>query len=336
MKTLQFIFIFIGLFWALLSEARTWEKIEIPGAFCGNGEPYSVFLDHKDTDKLLIEFMGGGACWSEGTCYGSSPLTQLTPLQMAEATVMNDDSKAGNPWNQHTAIFMPYCTGDVHAGFHIAFYKPAVALYHSGYTNTVLTFAYLKQKNLVNFPALTDVTLWGYSGGAIGAFLHTDTLNPYLSANTRKTLIADSPGLHFGKTFWQKFPQQLNHDYAESFARIGLVYSLDDGFLAPLMGPVFLKLNDWNIGILQSTQDMVMSIIFGNISPQEHRRLVLGPQGIAAIAKNYANVKTWIADTITHTFLVRSQTAVYKDMLGETAWDFAVRVHGDTNKKPMP
>ncbi|KHD89116.1 MAG: hypothetical protein OM95_04615 [Bdellovibrio sp. ArHS] len=332
MKT-QLLFILIILF-SSLTQARTWQKIDIPGAHCGNGEVYSVYLSHKDSDKLLIEFMGGGACWSEGTCYGSSPLTRLTPLPGDPQTTVLAQESSKNPWSRHSALFFPYCTGDVFAGTHEAHYKPGVTLYHTGYTNVEAALAHLSYQGLISFQDLRDVTVWGWSAGAIGAFLHTETLRPYLNSNTRRTLIADSPGLHFGKNFWRKFTPQLTQDYLNQFAKIGLLASVDDGFIAPLMGPVFLRLDQWELGILQSTKDMVMSMVFGNITPEAHRSLVLGPSGIAAIAAPYSNVKTWIADVVTHTFLQREQTASVKDMKGETAWDFALRVYMGEKKNP--
>lgn len=327
MKTIKFILLFVSLSWSL-AEARNWERIYIPGAMCGDGQNYSVFIDRKDMDKLLVEFMGGGACWSEGTCYGNSPLTRIQPMEGPPPTTVVATEGPNNPWSHHTAVFMPYCTGDVHAGFHTASYQTSVMLYHNGYNNVVLTFQYLQQQNIIHFQDVIDATVWGYSAGAIGALLHGTTLESFLSGKAKKTLIADSPGLHFGKSFWQKFTSALNHDYAESFGRINLSYSVDDGFLAPLMGPVFLRYAHWNVGVLQSTKDLVMSIVFGDISPEGHSQLVLGPSGIAVIAKPFGNVRTWVADTTMHTFLVRTSSATYKDALGETAWDFAVRVHG--------
>ncbi|KYG67579.1 hypothetical protein AZI85_17380 [Bdellovibrio bacteriovorus] len=332
MKTYS-LFILITLF-SVITEARTWQKIDIPGAHCGNGQVYSVYLDRKDDDKLLIEFMGGGACWSEGTCYGSSPLTRLSPLPGDPQTTVMAQEKPGNPWQEHSALFFPYCTGDVFAGTHEAHYKPGATLYHTGATNIAAAFAYLNQQRVIDFKNLSDLTVWGWSAGAIGALLHTETMRPYLVASTRKTIIADSPGLHFGKNFWKKFTPALTQDYLAQFAKIGLIASVDDGFIAPLMGPVFAKLSDWNIGIMQSTKDMVMSMVFGNITPESHRALVLGPSGIAMIAAPFPNVKTWIADVVTHTFLQRDQTATVKDMKGETAWDFALRVYG-IKKNPV-
>ncbi|MGZ3818417.1 MAG: pectin acetylesterase-family hydrolase [Bdellovibrio sp.] len=308
------------------AEARNWEKISIPSAVCGDGEPYSVFLDRKDSDKLLVEFMGGGACWSEETCYGDRPLTKLFPPDNAFTSVIAQES-SDNPWSEHTALYIPYCTGDVHAGFHSASYKSGVMLYHQGFTNFVMTLQYLQQQKILNFKMMKDVLLWGASAGAIGALLHSETLDAYLDSSARRTLVADSPGLHFGKNFWHKFSNELNNDYEASFNKIDLSYSLDDGFIAPKFGPVFMKMQNWEVGILQSTEDFIMSIIFGNISPFEHRMLVLGPQGIPVIAQPYGNVKTWIMDGMTHTFLVKSKTATIRDMKGETAWDFVLRLY---------
>lgn len=334
MKTLQIFLFSVVLSAAFASQARDWEKVTIPGAVCGNGEPYSVFVGRAGSTGLVVEFMGGGACWSETTCYGSSPLTKLTPMEGPPPESMITTQGPGNPWTNHTAIFFPYCTGDVFAGHHVAYYKQGVPLYHSGYSNVLATLRYLQARNIVNFAGFNDVTVWGFSAGAIGALMHADTVEGYLSRSARKTLIADSPGLHFGNTFWRKFPDAMNRDFASTFARVGLTYSLDDGLLAPRMGPVFTHYGGWTIGILQSTKDMVMSMIFGNISPEAHRALVLGPRGIGAVAAAYPNVKTWIAETMMHTFLKQSSSASFKDMRGETAWNFVVRVHDPSKERP--
>lgn len=326
MKTLKLISILLVGFSLSLAEARSWEKINIPGAICGDGQSYSVFLDRKKADKLLVEFMGGGACWSEGTCYGDTRLTKIQPPENAVTSVIAKEAD-GNPWNEHTALYIPYCTGDVHSAFHSVSYKPDTPLYHQGFTNFVLTLQYLQQQSILNFKGMKDVTVWGASAGALGALVHSETLDAYLDIAAQRTLIADSPGLHYGKNFWYKFTENLNHDYQATFQKIDLTYSIDDGFIAPLFGPVFMRLGKWQIGILQATEDMVMSLVFGSIAPQDHRKLVLGPQGIPMVAKPYLNVKTWIMDGWNHTFLVKPNTAKVRDMSGETAWDFAVRVY---------
>lgn len=322
MRTIIYLSIVAFFFVSSTAFARVWERIEIPGAVCGNGEVYSVFLAPDLPDKLIVEFMGGGACWSEATCYGSNSLVNIRPIDFPMSTVMSQES-LGHPWRHDSGLYFPYCTGDVHAGLHHTSYRANTPFYHQGYTNVSLALRYLVQQKKINLRAVTDITVWGASAGAIGALVHANTLDKYLSQRVQRTLIVDSPGLHFGKTFWQKFSKKLNEDYAVSFGRIGLSYSLSDGMLAPRMGPVFRHYHRWKIGILQSTMDVVMSRIFGDISPLDHRTLVSGPKGIQAVALSYANVRTWISDTSNHTFLIRAATAALRNAEGQSAWEFA-------------
>jgi hypothetical protein len=239
--------------------------------------------------------------------------------------MMSEDP--ANPWAQHSILYFPYCTADVFSANHIATYKPGIQLYHYGYTNVILALQYLVQNNVIAFSGVQDLVVWGASAGALASFVHARNIEVLVSPTARKTLLSDSPGLHFGKSFWHKFSSQMNQDFSAHFGDAGFHYSLDDGLLAPLMGPVFMTYSSWKIGILQSTKDLVMSLVFGNITPEAHRNLVLGPQGIGEIAKSYPNVKTWIADVSMHTFLLRRFSGDFRSMQGETAWNFVVRTY---------
>lgn len=323
------IILIITLSSALTAQAQGWKKINIPNAVCGNGEPYSIFMDEGNAEQLVIEFMGGGACWSDSTCHGSQPLTSLVPLKGEPAVSVFTENVTESPWKSATKVYLPYCTGDVYSANHETQYRKSVKVYHRGYANTLQVFKFLKEKDLLRWQEVKDITLGGSSAGAIGALVHAKTLDQYLSADTRRTLISDSPGLHFGSTFWQKFPAPMKNDFAKSFASIGLDVDFNDGLLAPKMGPVFTGYAQWKIGILQSTKDMVMSLVFGNIVPDSHRRLVLGRDGIQEIAKDYDNVSTWIADLTQHTFLSKPQNSLMKDMKGETAKSFVYREYLD-------
>ena len=48
--------------------AQEWETV-VPGGdtICSDGSPYRFFVHRGDPGKLLIEFEGGGACWSGST-----------------------------------------------------------------------------------------------------------------------------------------------------------------------------------------------------------------------------------------------------------------------------
>ena len=38
------------------------------GTICARGTKYSFFARPGTVNKVVIDFMGGGACWNEGTC----------------------------------------------------------------------------------------------------------------------------------------------------------------------------------------------------------------------------------------------------------------------------
>ncbi|KYG66157.1 hypothetical protein AZI86_03590 [Bdellovibrio bacteriovorus] len=327
---------FLSLIFFSSAWARSWQKIEIPGAFCGNGEAYSVFLDYKDADKLVVEFMAGGVCWNDLSCYGQTALTRLEPLRTDPTADLFSSEDESNPWAHHSMIYFPYCTGDVFANFHVATYRSGIPLYHYGYQNVVLALEYLYRNSLISFSSVQDLVVWGASAGAIGAFVHAKNIAEYVPFTAQKTLISDSPGLHFGKNFWHKFSNQMNQDFKNYMGRAGFEYSLDDGMIAPRMGSVFNKLLTWNIAILQSTRDLVMSAVFGGITPNEHRKLVLGPEGIGQVAKGFKNVSTWIADNPGHTFLLNPYTGDMRSMEGETAWNFTVRVYTEKSILLLP
>lgn len=325
MKHIYSIFVSLLIFiFSSASLARTWDRIKIPGAYCGDGTTYSVFFDKKESANLLIEFMGGGACWSLSTCYGPNFRTWAHPIPKAPALSYLTSDFAR--WKQHpfkndSALYFPYCTGDVHAGNHIAQYGP-LKTYHTGYSNIQLALQYLTQNKILNFQDKKRVTVWGASAGAIGTLVHMKTIESYVPTHVKKYAFIDSPGLHFGKEFWHKFTPELFNDYQTTFGKLGLYISPNDGFIAPQLAQAFHQYSSWEVGILQATKDIIMSSVFGDISPDEHKKLLESAQGLPSIAKSYSNIHVWIQDSILHTFLVLSSTAKSKSTEDVSARDF--------------
>lgn len=329
MKKSHFLIFIVTLF-SLQIFARDWQKIKIPGAKCGDGADYSIFLDQKDQTKVMFELMGGGACWSFSTCYGPNVRTWIYPIPELPAFSRLTLEKSGShPFTNHTVVYFPYCTGDVHSGNHIAEYLPGIKTYHTGYKNFQLALAYLNEKKLIKFSQIQDFVMWGASAGAIGSLVHSKNVEAYLPESSHKTLIADSPGLHFGKTFWNKFTPETVGDFQTAFAKVGLFFDPHDGMIAPYMGPVFDQLSSWNIGILQSTKDIIMSSVFGDLSPDEHERNVLGAHGLPEIAKGYGNVNVWIPRSRMHTFLLINTDTIRGEekILSQNALEFIKQIH---------
>lgn len=283
---------------------RSWTKVIIPGATCGRGHPYVVWYEKRDPKKLAAEFMGGGACWNAKSCYGRGLRAWMFPLpQLPVMSSLSVPHIEQSPFWDHSMIYFPYCTGDVHAGNHVANYGRK-KVYHTGHKNIVLALEFLKEEGIVDFGRVEHLSLFGSSAGAIGALSHTETFDKHVVDTAYRTLILDAPGLHFGKRFWNKFSDNTVDDFKQAFAHLGFDFSREDHVLAKYIPQVCESLKSWNIGILQGSKDVVMSRVFGNISQDDHRELVYGPQGVYQLARKSANCSAWVPDTWQHTFMV--------------------------------
>lgn len=316
-KIFQSIFVLATSLSTTHALAHEWTRIKIPGAKCGDGRDYEIYLDKKSESNWIFEFTPGGACWSASTCYGPKLRTWIFPLPelptFSYFTADQNDEENNRPYfNDHSLVHFPYCTGDVFAGNHKANYLADIQTYHYGYRNILLSLNYLAENKYIKWSAVDDILLWGASAGAIGAFIHTSTFDTFLKPTAHKTIIADSPGLHFGNQFWNKFPDKMFSDFQNAFGKIHLKIERNDGLITEALPPVFEYLSSWNIGVLQGSKDIIMSELFGEISMKEHHKLVMGPKGLPAIAKNYKNVTTWILDSKMHTFLVLKKSALMK------------------------
>lgn len=316
------VFLFMGTTLA----AHNFESIEIPGAKCGNGSTYKVFLNQGNKEKLLIEFMGGGVCWDKKSCTLRSPRAWIYPIPNIHTFSLFTSDKADNPFKDHTMLYFPYCTADVHAGNIIEEYS-GKKIYHYGYANTLLALLYLRDKGIIKFDEFNDVTVWGTSAGAIGSLIHGKNIEHFLSPSARKTMIVDSPGMHFGKTFWKKFTDKFFNNVKIAFSLIGLNVKKDDGFIAKDMAPVFENYSDWKMGFLFATRDIIMSQVYGNISPEEQQKLILGPYGLPAVATPYRNVHVWLKDSPLHTFFILRKLAHGTNAQGISALEFAYDVY---------
>jgi hypothetical protein len=312
-----------------LAQARKWERIRIPGAKCGNGQSYSIFLSQKEKNnstnrKLAVEFMGGGVCWSTASCYGPNLRTWIHP--MVKLPVFSTLTTKKSALKDHDFIYFPYCTGDVFAGKHIAKYTWPTKVHHVGFSNIQKSLKYIKRMKLVNFKMLEDLVLYGSSAGGIAALIHANTIEPYLNKETKRTIIADSPGLHFGHDFWSKFTLNQIADFQDAFTASNVYADFNNGMVAPYFHGVCKKMSQWNIGILQGTKDLVMSKLFGEISPEDHENNVYSKEGIINAVENYKNCHAWVKRSKMHTFLLFPK-ASQLDVTGTTAIEFFTKIH---------
>jgi hypothetical protein len=158
----------------IIAPNQIWTWVDFPDAACANGIATGIGVNLSDaSDKALIYLQGGGACWDEATCHTmpisaniQSGVTEsdFTAVQGNLVNGVFDRNDGANPFRDWSFIFVPYCTGDLHAGSNIADYG-GIPTHHVGYENMG---AYL-QRLVATFPGASQIVLTGSSAGGYGA-----------------------------------------------------------------------------------------------------------------------------------------------------------------------
>jgi hypothetical protein len=180
-----------------------WNVIKTDGV-CSTGTPYQFYVKRRmGSNKLLIYFNGGGACWFGQQCdLKAKPNTHFPFANMKEndprtASGLFAQDNAENPFLDYNMVSLPYCTGDVHVGAGKKTYaytdaagkKVEVPTFHVGYQNstTVLNWVYK------NFQSPQRIIVAGSSAGAIGSSFYSGLIaERYPSVPV--VLLADAAG----------------------------------------------------------------------------------------------------------------------------------------------
>ncbi len=262
----------------------TWYPV--PGTSCRDGSEAGLFLRFTDSKRLLIFFEGGGACTSTGFCnFNPKNVNQVlagtgeTVLGSAlgavagrqQPGVYQNNELSGvfsadrieNPFHDWNIAYIPYCTGDVHAGSRRAASVPGVAEAQKfvGFLNTQTFVGRL----VPTFAAgLERVVVTGASAGSFGAALNFSMISDAF-AGVQTDAILDS-GVPFEDQFW---PTCLQKSWRELF---GLNYGLppdceqcfheDGGGLIGLSDFLIAKHPTAHIALISSMQDEVIRLFF--------------------------------------------------------------------------
>lgn len=203
-----------------------WDKVDIPGAVCGNNSPYKIFIMKSKglmnrllgyTDDVIIYFEPGGACWDYPSCTGQNGVRGAANPNGIPDNFMNlgdfidPQTEGGSPnavisplilrnhpagdnietawWNK---VFIPYCTGDVFTGDRVATYTDeetgeSITYHHVGAKNMEAVIQYLKEE----FPRIDRLMVSGFSAGGVGALTNYHFIRKALSPN-KSYLLNDS------------------------------------------------------------------------------------------------------------------------------------------------
>lgn len=148
--------------------ANKWTVVMVEGAVCRDGSPTGIGVNpNPNSDKLAIYLEGGGACFNTLTC-GMNPANGASMLSgLTGRGGIFDRADAANPVKDWNFVYVPYCTGDVHAGANPSGSIPGVngTQHFVGYTNVGLDL----ERIVPTFPSVTKVLLTGASAGGFGA-----------------------------------------------------------------------------------------------------------------------------------------------------------------------
>ncbi len=148
---------------------------------CWDGDPWVYFVKRGTENKLLMYYQGGGACWSGLTCNGLPPIVGPTFKQGTGPgdnpsnfpVGFNDDSNPDNPFADWHAVFVPYCTGDVHWGDAVVEYDTIgggpITVRHKGFHNAQVAEKFARE----HFVHPEQVFVTGSSAGAYGAIVNS-------------------------------------------------------------------------------------------------------------------------------------------------------------------
>lgn len=155
--------------------AAGWTRIEPGGeTICARGTPYSFWVHPGTVNRLLIFFQGGGGCWNAETCRAGSDFfddrVSAGDDPSGQVGILDLDNPE-NPFQDSYALFVPYCTGDVHWGNNVMTYEEEdgtqVAIHHKGFVNGMAAMEWVYE----HFSGPESIFVTGCSAGSIGSIL---------------------------------------------------------------------------------------------------------------------------------------------------------------------
>ncbi len=157
---------------------------------CSKGTPYSFFYKRGTVNKLLMYYQGGGACWSDTTCWVANTFkNEAGPGDNPDlvGTGFADMNDPRNPFKDWHVVFVSYCTGDVHWGDADTRYSTAV-IHHRGRVNAMVAEKFARE----HFVDPDEVFVSGSSAGAYGAIMNSTFLLEEVYPSAQFEVVGDA------------------------------------------------------------------------------------------------------------------------------------------------
>jgi hypothetical protein len=159
---------------------------------CSRGGQYVFFAKKGTVNKTVMYYQGGGACWSHTTCtFPTHKVTTGPSDNPANATGgFANFNNPDNPFKDWNAVFVPYCTGDIHWGDAVVTHTQgslAVTIHHKGFVNAQVAEKWARE----HFANPDQVFVTGSSAGAYGAIVNSLPLQEYVWPSSDFAVLGD-------------------------------------------------------------------------------------------------------------------------------------------------
>ena len=173
--------------------APMWETVDAPSdCMCADGSAFHFYLREASPTKVLFYLEGGGACFSGDMCKpGSGTYSEtISPIsKLEDSPGIFDFDNPENPFADYSVVYVPYCTGDVHAGNITKDYGNGVVTQHKGFVNASNALDTMIKR----FPNTTQLVVAGSSAGSFPTPVFAGMAGDQLP-NADLKVFADSSG----------------------------------------------------------------------------------------------------------------------------------------------
>ena len=284
--------------------APTWETVDAPSdCMCADGSAFHFYLREASPTKVLFYLEGGGACFSGDMCKpGSGTYSEtISPIsKLEDSPGIFDFDNPENPFADYSVVYVPYCTGDVHAGNITKDYGNGVVTQHKGFVNASNALDTMIKR----FPNTTQLVVAGSSAGSFPTPVFAGIAGDRLP-NADLKVFADSSGA---------VPDAMGF----VIGNWGTLETLPDwpeieGLTVDQFTPAytFIKAAEHNPKITFARHDFA----FDNVLSSFARMAGLSPDDLVSVMRTNeakveatgVNVANWISPGDDHTIAVRDE-----------------------------
>ncbi len=250
---------------------KEWAWVPFPEAKCRDGSSTGLGVRlNPDSNKVVIYLEGGGACFHGESCVINDTLfanwdqTKFDGWKLATGGAgIFDSSRSDNPFQDWNIIYVPYCTGDVHAGAreHVDVPGGPKDQMFVGYTN----IGHYLQRLVPTFARAEQVVLTGISAGGVGAAFNYDRVAQAF-CNSKVTLLDDSGPVmadqYLQPCLQERWRELWNLD-ATLPADCASCRGPDGGGMVNYLPYLTQKYPNQKLGIISANKDSIISLFFG-------------------------------------------------------------------------